>query len=145
MYSLCIQPISPLGTHDIHVVINSLLPGQVRVTGEFVDESTAIGVLLILYAINNESDIHYCTCVITKQMEQDSISTNVIGLTGTEYGVSVFALENGLPLPSVVTSPKIVIMAARSDQGLCICTCTKNTLTRVCNHHNSSVDGVFRK
>ena len=115
LYAL--TPISPLGTHDVqHVVINSSLPDQIRVTGEFVDESSATGVLLIIYDITNESDTHYH--VITKQPEQNSISMNVAGLTGTEYGVSVFALENGLPFPCVVTSPKNVIMAVTSAQGL---------------------------
>ena len=71
---------------------------------------------MIIYDINNESDIHYH--VSTKQTEEDSISMNVTGPTGTEYGVSVFALENGLPFPCVVTSPKNVIIAVTSDQGL---------------------------
>ena len=76
--------------------------------------------LLIIYAINNESDIHYY--VITKPPEQNSISMNInlTGQTGTEYGISVFALENGLPFSRVITSPKIVILATRSHQGLYI-------------------------
>ena len=75
---------------------------------------------MIIYAINNEFDIHYY--VIAKPPEQNSISMNInlTVLTGTEYGVSVFALENGLPFPRVITSPKIVILAARSHQGLYI-------------------------
>ena len=32
----------------------------------------------------------------------------VNGLSGTQYSVSVFALENQLPVPRVVASPKIV-------------------------------------
>ena len=117
IYSVCIQPISTIGTHDVqHVAINSSLPSQIRVTGEIVDDSTVTGVLLIIYDINNEFDIHYY--VITEQPQQNSISMNVTVLTGTEYGVSVFALENGLPFSRVVTSPKNVIMAVTSDQGL---------------------------
>ena len=38
-------------------------------------------------------------------------------LSGTQYGVSVFALENQLPFPRVVTSPKIVAVAD-NNQGL---------------------------
>ena len=72
--------------------------------------------LLIVYSLTNESNIHYHA--ITKQAEQNNISINVTGLSDTEYGVSVFALENGLPFPRVVTSPKTVIMVANSDQGL---------------------------
>ena len=84
----------------------------------FIDGSTATGVLFIVYSLTNESDIHYH--VINKRNEQhNKISINVTGLTGTEYGVSVFALENGLPLSRVVISPRtMIILAASSDQGL---------------------------
>ena len=82
--------------------------------GDFVDGSTSTGVLLIVNSPCNESDVQYHT--ITKQTEQNNISMNVTGLTGTEYGVSVFALENGLLFPRVVTSTKNVIMATSSDQ-----------------------------
>ena len=117
LYSVYIKPISTLGTHNVqHIVINSSLPSQIRVTGKFIDGSTVTGVLLIIYDINNESDI--CYHVITKKLGQNSINVTVTGLIGTEYGVSVFALENGLPFQHVVTSPKNVIMAATSDQVL---------------------------
>ena len=85
---------STIGTHDVQdVVISSSLPCQIRITGDFIEGSTATGVLLIVYSlVTNESDIHYHA--ITKQTEQSNISMNVTGLIGTEYGVSVFALEN---------------------------------------------------
>ena len=85
--------------------------------GDFVDGSTATGVLLIIYSLINESDIHY----IAKQTYHNyKFSISPIGLTGTEYGVSVFVLENGLPIPGVVTSPKNVdiISVTDNDQGL---------------------------
>ena len=43
---------------------------------------------------------------------------NIVGLRRSEYGISVFALEDGLPVPGVVTSPKIVRVDTNSDQGL---------------------------
>ena len=43
---------------------------------------------------------------------------SVEGLSGTEYGVSTYALENGLPFPRVVTQPKNVTVALNNDQGL---------------------------
>ena len=73
---------------------------------------------LIVYSLTNESDIHYHA--INKGNEQNNnISINVTGLTGTEYGISVFALENCLPFPRVVTSPRtVIVLAASSDKGL---------------------------
>ena len=72
---------------------------------------------LIVYFLTNESDIHYHA--IYKGSEQNNnISINVTGLIGTEYGISVFALENGLPFPRVVASPRTAILAASSDKGL---------------------------
>ena len=67
---------------------------------------------MVVYSLTNFSDVHY----IAKQTEGDRISLNVTGLTGAEYGVSTFALENGLPLPSVVASPKNV-STSNSHQG----------------------------
>ena len=53
-----------------------------------------------------------------KQTEENSvISLDVTGLTGTEYEVSMFALENGLPFPRVVTLPKNIAVL-NSHQGL---------------------------
>ena len=61
---------------------------------------------MIVYSLTNANDIHY----VSEQTEGDSISLDVTGLTGTEYGVSTFALENGLPLPGVVASPKNITL-----------------------------------
>ena len=86
--------------------------------GDFVDGSGATGVLWIVCSLTNDSDIQYLH--VAKQKEQNNISMNVTGLTGTKYGVSTFALENGLPLPRVVTLPTNVTItsADNKDQGL---------------------------
>ena len=49
----------------------------------------------------------------------------VNGLSGTQYGVSVFALENQLPFPRAVTSLKTVAVAD-SDQGLIMANALKD-------------------
>ena len=74
---------------------------------------------LIVYSLTNETDIHY-HAINNGNEQNNNISINVTGLTGIEYGISVFALENGLPFPRVVTSPRtvIIILAASNDQGL---------------------------
>ena len=72
----------------------------------------------MVYSLNNDSNIQYI--YIAKQPEQSSISINVTGLTGTEYGVSSFALENGIPFPRVVTLPTNITVSAadNDDRGL---------------------------
>ena len=107
---------STIGTHDIqNVFASSLLLGQIRVTGDLIGGSTATGVFVIVYSLTNYSDVQY----IAKQIEENSIRLDVTGLTGTKYGVSTFALENGLPFPRVVASPK-TITVLNSHQGLWI-------------------------
>ena len=86
--------------------------------GNFIDGSTATGVFLIVYSLTNETDIHY-HAINNGNEQNNNISINVTGLTGIEYGFSIFALENCLPFPRVVTSPNtVVILAASSDKGL---------------------------
>ena len=106
---------SSKGTHDIqNVVARPSLPGQISVRGDVISGATATGVLVIVYSLSNFDDIHY----IAKQTKWNKINLNVTGLTGTEYGVSTFAIiENGLPLPGVVASP-MNITILNSYQGL---------------------------
>ena len=70
---------------------------------------------MVVYSLNSSSsqDIHY----IAKQAKRNRISLNVTGLTGAEYGVSTFALENGLPISGEVVSPKNISIS-NSHQGL---------------------------
>ena len=75
---------------------------------------------MIVYSLTSESDLRYLAVMITEQTEWNNISIDITGLTGSEYGVSVFSLENGLPFPRVVTTPRTVIVAPSSDQGLYI-------------------------
>ena len=113
--------VSTVGTHDIQnivVTVNPSCPGAIQLKGDFVDGSGATGVLWMVYSLSNDSDIQYI--YTAKQPGQSSISTNVTGLTGTEYGVSVFALENGVPFPRMVTLPTNVTVTAadNDDRGL---------------------------
>ena len=86
--------------------------------GDFVDGSGATGVLWIVCSLTNDSDIQYLH--VAKQKEQINIGMNVTGLSGTEYGVSAFTLENGLPFPRVIALPANVTITAanNNDQGL---------------------------
>ena len=66
---------SILGTHDLrNVAVNSSLPGQIRVRGDFLDGSTATGVLLIIYSLTTDLYVHY----IAKQKEAERVSIIMI-------------------------------------------------------------------
>ena len=98
------------------------LPGQIRIKGDFVANAAANGAFVIIYSLTDYSDVHY----IAKQAEE-TIDINIMNLPGTEYNVSVFSLENGLPFERAVTSTKRVTVTTTGGQGLqCdnACTCT---------------------
>ena len=108
---------SSKGIHDIqNVVVRPSLAGEISITGELISGATATGVLVVVYSLTNASDLRY----VIKQTEEDRISVNVTGLTGAGYGVSTFAIENGLPFPSVVTLPKNINITSNHHQG-CRC------------------------
>ena len=79
-------------------------------TGDFIDGSTATGLLIIIYSLTNDSDVHYIYIARGSMLQQSkSVDMNVTGLAGGEYSISVFVVEeNGLPFERVATSPKLV-------------------------------------
>ena len=104
-----------IGTHDIqNISVSSPQPGEIRVTGDFIDGSTATGVLLILYSITKNSDIQY---VIENYEQSRSIDINVTSLTSTQYGVSTFVLDNGQIFPRVVALPEYVTVQSIEQTG----------------------------
>lgn len=109
-------------------------------SGDFIDRTTATGVLLIVYSLDNDSDIQYITSIRSTDKDSDKnidIHVNVTDSTGLEYGVAVFALENGLPFPRVVTSPTVIVNAADNENK------------SICNnnfaHHASIIILCYRK
>ena len=107
------------GTHDIqNISVTSPQPGEVRVTGDFIDGSTATGLLIIIYSLTNDSDVHYIAGGSTSQQPRN-VHVSVPGLAGGEYSISVFVVEeNGLPFERVATSPKLVAVDRREHEGL---------------------------
>ena len=65
---------------------------------------------ILAYSLNNQSDVYY-TAKQALPEGNNGIDNMSISLTGTHYGVSVFALEDGLPFPRVVTLLKNVTVA----------------------------------
>ena len=73
-------------------------------TGDFIQGSTATGVLVIVYSQSDDSDIHY------HSSEYDGQNAEIVvdRLTGGPYGVSVFVLEKGLPFSRVAALPQML-------------------------------------
>ena len=66
-------------------------------TGDFIDGSTATGLLIIIYSLTNDFSVHY--------IDGGSNSR----LAGGKYKTSVFVVEeNGLAFERVATLPKLV-------------------------------------
>ena len=120
-----LYPCPIIGINDIqNTRVDSPQRGEIRVRGNFIDRTTATGVLLIVYSLDNDSDVHYLA--VDKGSGQD-FDVYVTGLTRTEYGVSVFAMGNGLPFLRAMTLPKNIRMHMASNQGTYIhyATCPK--------------------
>ena len=84
-------------------------------TGDFIDGSTATGLLIIIYSLTNDSNVHY----ISEDTDQMNMGLSVRGLTGAQYVVSTFVVDKGLPFPRVVTSPKhVTVQDSHEQEGL---------------------------
>ena len=92
-----------VGTHDIqNVSVSSRIPGQIRVTGEFIQESMATGVLVAV--INATYSEHH---LISRDDSRNGIDGVISELPGGQYTVSVFVVsEDGLPFHRVATKPR---------------------------------------
>ena len=91
------------GTHVFqNISVGSSSPGEIRMTGDFISGSSAIGILAIIYS--NDSNIHYQFI-----SRSESPMTFVSGLPNGQYEVSVFVVEeNGLPFRRSATVPRNV-------------------------------------
>ena len=95
--------------------MSSPLLGTVRVTGDFIQGSTATGLLVIVYSQSNDCDIQY----VNSKCQGQNVDITVAGLsTRGQYGVSVFVLENGVPLFRVATLPQTVHMDVLTQQSM---------------------------
>ena len=102
-----------IGTHLIQkVLVRSPQSGEIRVTG-LVDDIITTGVLIIVYSLTDDRNVQYVA-----QNNGQIFDITVVGLAGTEYGVSVFSLEDGMPFSRVVTFPSVLHIIRNEFQGL---------------------------
>ena len=95
------------GTHDIQgLLITSPLPGEIRVTGDFIQGSTATGVVIADLVL---SDIHFY--LLLRDNEQLELGGTISNLVDGQHTVSAFAVDkNGLPLSRTATIPQNVLV-----------------------------------
>ena len=107
------------GTHDIQniSVLSDLC--EIHVSGNVVVGSPATGALIIVYSLTNDSDVLY---ISTDQKQHILIKFNISDLSGPDFGVSVFALEDGVPFERAATLPHFVVITGnKAVTGLRLC------------------------
>ena len=86
---------------------------------KLIQGSTATGVLVIVYSQSDDSNniIHYHS---SKQLLFAENQITVNGLTGGQYGVSVFAFENRLPFSRAAALPQLLqLNTLNAQQSMC--------------------------
>ena len=98
-----------LGTHDIqNISVTSTQPGGIRVTGDFIEGSTAAGVLVIIYN-PSDSNSNAPLYIQSSVSEGRNVTVDIGGLAIGRFGLSAFVvLEDGLPFTNVATKPRFV-------------------------------------
>ena len=94
-----------VGTHDIqNISVSSPQPGEVRVTGDFINGSTATGVLAVIIT---ESEIFYH--LVERGSNKQQFADTIQGVVGGEHSISFFVVEeSGLPFNRTASTPKVV-------------------------------------
>ena len=92
------------GTHDIqNVTVKYFGPGKIRVAGDFISGSLAIGILVIVYSPSNGTTIQYR---FIPRSATFIPMTVLSGLPSGHFTATVFVVEdNGLPFNRSATAP----------------------------------------
>ena len=90
-----------VGTFAVqNISVSAGAPGELRVTASFLTNTSAVGMLAIVYSTEDDSDIHYTEA----RLPQTEI--HLTGLTESAYSTSVFDIEDrGLPSNQAATLP----------------------------------------
>ena len=95
------------GTHDIHsVLVISPSPDEIRVTGEFIQGSTATGIV-IADLVSSEIQFY----LLIREKDQLELDDTISNLVSGQHTVSAFVMdESGLPFTRTATIPQNVIV-----------------------------------
>jgi hypothetical protein len=106
------------GSHDFqNITMSSSRRGEISVTGDFIPDSSAIGILIVAYSADSDTNIDY------NFIHRSSIhtTTSMSSLPSGQYEVSVFVMEgNGLPFNKSATAPRNVSLVEGSLHDLII-------------------------
>ena len=104
--------------------MSSPFPGTVRVTGDFIQGSTATGLLVVVYLQSDDSGVHYND---DSECNGQSMEMAVGGLIGGPYGVSVFVMDSRLPFSRVAALPQFLqLNTLNVQQSKCACDSLRN-------------------
>ena len=105
------------GTHDIqNISVSSPQPGEVRVTGDFINGSTAIGLLAVIVT---ESVIFYH--FVERESNVVAFVSTIQNVVGGKHSISFFVVEeNGLPFKRTASMPKVVTVENGKNNAIVI-------------------------
>ena len=79
------------GTHDIqNISVTSTQPGSIRITGDFIRDSSAIGVLAIIIPLDTEANVIYS---FRPRESTTALRAEDVSVPGGHYSVSLFVVE----------------------------------------------------
>ena len=103
------------GTHDAQgLLVMSPNPGDIRVTGDFIQGSTATGVVI---ADLKSSEIYFY--LLTREIEQLELDDTISNLVDGQHTVSAFIVgEQGLPFSRTATLPQSVLVVKGNSKNM---------------------------
>ena len=104
---LCVLSLFSSGTHDVQsILVTSPTPGDIRVTGQFIQGSTAASVVI---ADISSSGIHFY--LLARESDQLELDGTVSSLVTGQHIVSVFVVNgSGLPFSRTAALPQNVLV-----------------------------------
>ena len=95
--------------------MSSPSPGLIRVTGDFINGSSATSMLAIIYSTDNRNGIYYT--ISSLSTAEETLATNISGLPSGPYNISVFVLkEDGLPFNRSASTPRSVLVEEHQEE-----------------------------
>ena len=92
-----------IGTHNVQQIAINSVPGGATISGNFVERSTATGILAIVYALTESGTLDYYL-FIPRSFGQQKASAVFECIQRGAYNVSLFSVEeNGLPFNRTAT------------------------------------------
>lgn len=109
-----------IGTHEVQQISITSNSSGLVVSGEFIDESTSLGLLVIvyMYSLANNADIIMSYLTILRTKKEHKVSATFRKIPHGLWRASVFIIEeNGLPFPKIATKVKTVQNSATNIPG----------------------------